>query len=149
MLYDKYHEQGLELLAFPVNQFGGQAPGSDEYERNYGASAPDAAPRCGPQPCFPAFKKFGFAWPTVFDHVAALDKPTPQWEGPTETSPVYRVIKAAVPGELPWNYTKYLIGRDGVPLRRYSPADPLDQRMEEDIVLALAGKPLTPRRFGQ
>jgi hypothetical protein len=138
----------------------------------------------------------------VFDHVAALDKPTPQWEGPRETSPVYKLIKqvrgsaGAVHGAFrdthfppipccaayrpsrassrgitrahqrsisaepparcvranacphsPSRCSKYLIGRDGVPLRRYSPADPLDQRMEEDIVLALAGKPLTPRRF--
>ena len=45
-----------------------------------------------------------------------------------------------------WNYTKFLIGRDGVPLRRYSPADPLDQGMEADVVAALAGKPLRKRR---
>jgi glutathione peroxidase len=126
-LYDKYHADGLELLAFPVNQFGGQAPGSDDYERQQ------------------AFRKFGFEWPTVFDHVAALDKPTPQWEGPTETSPVYKYLKSVLPGEIPWNYTKFLVGRDGVPLRRYSPPDGLENS-EEDIVAALAGRPLKPRR---
>ena len=88
------------------------------------------------------------------------------WEGPTEISPLYRYMKSVLPGEIPcvrdallafspaaphapmrsWNYTKFLIGRDGVPLRRYSPADPLDQGMEADVVAALAGKPLRKRR---
>ena len=41
---------------------------------------------------------------------------------------------------------KFLVGRDGVPLRRYGPGDPLDQGMEEDIKHALAGKPLKKRK---
>ena len=126
-LYSKYHDQGFELIAFPANQFGGQAPGTDEEERAW------------------ALKKFGIDF-DVFDHVAVLDKPTPMWEGPTEISPLYRYMKSVLPGEIPWNYTKLLIGRDGVPLRRYSPADPLDQGMEADVVAALAGKPLRKRR---
>ncbi len=44
---------------------------------------------------------------------------------------------------------QFLVGRDGVPLRRYSPADPLDQGMEKDIVNALAGKPLPKRKSEQ
>ena len=149
-LYNKYHDQGFEIIAFPANQFGGQAPGTDEEERAW------------------ALKKFGIDF-DVFDHVAVLDKPTPMWEGPTEISPLYRYMKSVLPGEIPcvrgallvfshaephaqhhpmrsWNYTKFLIGRDGVPLRRYSPADPLDQGMEADVVAALAGKPLRKRR---
>ena len=47
------------------------------------------------------------------------------------------------------NYTKFLVGRDGVPLRRYSPGDPLDQQMERDIVAALASKPLPKRKSEQ
>ena len=104
-LYDKYHDQGLELIAFSSNQFGGQvrahrgagparggadkpchlcqAPGTDEEERAW------------------AHKKFGFEFP-VFDHVAVLDKPTPMFPGPTEISPVYRFLKDALPGEIPW-----------------------------------------------
>jgi hypothetical protein len=89
-LYDTYHAQGLELIAFPANQFGGQAPGTDEEERAW------------------AHKKFGFAFP-VFDHIAVLDKPTPMFEGPTVISPVYRFLKDALPGEIPWNYTKCVI----------------------------------------
>ena len=85
-LYTKYHDQGFELIAFPANQFGGQAPGTDEEERAW------------------ALKKFGIDF-DVFDHVAVLDKPTPMWEGPTEISPLYRYMKSVLPGEIPWNYT--------------------------------------------
>jgi glutathione peroxidase len=49
-LYDKYHEQGFNLLAFPCNQFGGQAPGTSEEERQW------------------AFKKFGFEFPVYVSH---------------------------------------------------------------------------------
>lgn len=127
------HDQGFELVGFPVNQFGGQAPGTDAEERAF------------------AWKKFGVQFP-VFDHVAVLDKATPQWAGPREISPIYRLLKDATPlppdggRELPWNYTKFLVGRDGVPLRRYSPGDPDAQGLERDVVAALAGKPLA-RRF--
>ena len=82
-LYQKYHDQGFEIIAFPANQFGGQAPGTDEEERQW------------------ALKKFGIDF-DVFDHVAVLDKPTPQWEGPTEISPLYRYLKSVLPGEIPW-----------------------------------------------
>lgn len=85
-LYNTYHADGLELLAFPANQFGGQAPGTSEEERAW------------------AIKKFGFEFP-VMDKIAVLNKPTPQWEGPTEISPVYAFLKAALPGEIPWNYS--------------------------------------------
>ena len=125
-LYNTYHEQGFELLAFSANQFGGQAPGTDAEEAAW------------------AKRKFGLDFP-VFDHVQVLDKATPQWAGPTTISPVYRFLKDALPGEIPWNYTKFLVGRDGVPLRRYSPGDPLLQGAEEDVKRALAGKPLKPR----
>jgi glutathione peroxidase-family protein len=48
--------------------------------------------------------------------------------------------------EIEWNYTKFLVGRDGQVVGRYKPADPLDQGMEADVVAALAGKPLPNKR---
>jgi len=80
-LYQKYHDQGFEIIAFPANQFGGQAPGTDEEERAW------------------ALKKFGIDF-DVFDHIAVLDKPTPMWAGPTEISPLYRYLKSQLPGEV-------------------------------------------------
>mmetsp|Transcript_2420 Transcript_2420/g.11027 ORF Transcript_2420/g.11027 Transcript_2420/m.11027 type:complete len:110 (-) Transcript_2420:239-568(-) len=63
-------------------------------------------------------------------------------------APVYSFLKQApFDGEIPWNYTKFLVGRDGRVLRRYSPADPLEQGMEDDVKRALAGEPLKKRAF--
>jgi len=156
-LYDKYHASGFELLAFPVNQFGCQAPETSEGERQA------------------AIRKFGFDFP-VFDKVAAKYKPAPEcsrvlpvifpMEGEgtdadevAESQPVddtagapmsevYRFLKNSEAGgstELEWNYVKFLVGRDGSVLKRYKPGDPLAQGMEDDIKAALDGKPLPVR----
>lgn len=96
-LYKKYAPQGLVVLGFPCNQFGNQEPGGpDEIARtchiNYGVS-------------FPMFEK-------VEVNGAA-------------THPVFRYLKDQLPGVLgrriKWNFTKFLIGRDGKPLKRFAP----------------------------
>jgi len=144
------------LVAFPANQFGCQAPGTSEMERAY------------------AWKKFGFEFP-VMDKIAVKDKPTkckgidpksyeeyrddpdailtaPLVEDQTslaEIAPVYAFLKQPpFDGEIPWNYTKFLVGRDGKVLRRYSPGSPFDQGMEDDVKRALRGEPLKERRGG-
>mmetsp|Transcript_24401 Transcript_24401/g.59965 ORF Transcript_24401/g.59965 Transcript_24401/m.59965 type:complete len:110 (-) Transcript_24401:341-670(-) len=62
-------------------------------------------------------------------------------------APVYAFLKQPpFAGEIEWNYTKFLVGRDGKVIRRYSPGDPLDQGMEDDVKRALAGEPLKVRR---
>lgn len=130
-LLEKYRRDGFELAAAPCDQFGGQAPGTDEEER--------AA----------AFRKFGTEEFDVYDHILV--------NGP-DAHPLYKLLKAALPSDAPgsqrpypgaepgaitWNYTKFLIGRDGQPLARYKPGfDPLE--FEGDVQLALAGLP--PRR---
>ncbi|EKR9382697.1 glutathione peroxidase [Raoultella ornithinolytica] len=95
-LYKKYAAQGLVVLGFPCNQFGKQEPGgADEIARtchiNYGVS-------------FPMFEK-------VEVNGAAAH-------------PVFRFLKDELPGVLggriKWNFTKFLIGRDGKPLRRFA-----------------------------
>lgn len=98
-LWRRYGDRGFEVLAFPCNQFGGQEPGmADEIDRfckvNFGVS-------------FPLMAKI---------HV----------NGPDAT-PLYRWLKARAPGVLgtqavKWNFTKFLIGRDGKVVRRYAPA---------------------------
>lgn len=127
MLYEKYHDKGFELIAFPANQFGGQAPGTSEEERDW------------------AVRKFGFEFP-VMDKIAVKDRPTPQWDGPGEISPVYKFLKGTLPGEIEWNYVKFLVDRNGVPVRRYSPADPLEQGMEADVVALLENKPIPTKK---
>lgn len=96
-LYQKYKAEGLVILGFPCNQFGQQEPGgADEIAQtcqiNYGVS-------------FPMFAKV-------------------EVNG-AQAHPVYRYLSAALPGllgrKIRWNFTKFLIGRDGKPLRRFAP----------------------------
>jgi glutathione peroxidase len=97
-LYQTYHDRGLVVLGFPCNQFGHQEPGSDEdiqtfCDRNYGVT-------------FPMFAKIDVNGP--------------------HAHPLYRHLKAAKKGlfgreAIAWNFTKFLVGRDGEVLRRYGP----------------------------
>ncbi|MFI3035965.1 glutathione peroxidase [Atlantibacter hermannii] len=111
-LYQKYAVRGLVVLGFPCNQFGKQEPGGvDEIEQtchiNYGVS-------------FPMFEK-------VDVNGAAAH-------------PVFRYLKQELPGVLgsriKWNFTKFLIGRDGKPLKRFAPFT-TPEKMENDILAAL------------
>jgi len=112
MLYKKYADQGLVVLGFPCNQFGKQEPGgADEITQtcriNYGVS-------------FPMFEKVEVNGDAAY--------------------PVFRYLKEALPGVLggriKWNFTKFLIGRDGKPLKRFAPIS-TPEKMEAAIVAAL------------
>jgi len=97
-VYRELHGRGLEVLGFPCNQFGSQEPGSEEEigafcEKNYGVS-------------FPMFAKVDVNG----------DNAHPLWQH----------LKAEAPGVLgtegiKWNFTKFLIGRDGKVVQRYAP----------------------------
>lgn len=111
-LYKKYAAEGLMILGFPCNQFGKQEPGdANEIAQtchiNYGVS-------------FPMFEKV-------------------EVNGPA-THPVFRLLKDELPGVLggriKWNFTKFLIGRDGKPLKRFAPVS-TPQKMESAILAAL------------
>ena len=95
-LYDRYHDQGFEILDFPCNQFMGQAPGSAE-EINAFCSLHY-------QTTFPRFAK-----------VKVNGK---------EANPLYIWLKDQKSGPLgkriEWNFAKFLIGRDGQVLERFS-----------------------------
>jgi glutathione peroxidase len=101
-LYQTYKDRGLEVLAFPSNQFGKQEPGTaDEIgvfcSRNYGVS-------------FPVFAKIDVNGPGAH--------------------PLYRFLKQQKPGifgvfglnRIQWNFTKFLAGRNGRVVARYSPS---------------------------
>ncbi|QAR46615.1 glutathione peroxidase [Kosakonia cowanii] len=111
-LYQKYAAQGLVVLGFPCNQFGKQEPGSaDDIAQtchiNYGVS-------------FPMFAKI------EVNGAAA--------------HPLFRYLKKALPGVLgeriKWNFTKFLVGRDGKPIKRFAPFTK-PEKMEAAIVAAL------------
>jgi glutathione peroxidase len=97
-LHDKYAEQGLAILGFPANNFGKQEPGNNEEigefcRKNYGVK-------------FDMFSKIS---------VKGEDKaPLYQYLTSAETNPQF-------PGEISWNFEKFLIGRDGKIAARFAP----------------------------
>lgn len=112
-VYDKYKEQGLEILGFPCNQFGGQEPGTEAditsfCELNYGVN-------------FPMFAKIDVKG----------DKAHPLYTYMTEQAPGLLGMKA-----VKWNFTKFLIGKDGKVVGRFAPqTKPVDLEVEIEKVL--------------
>lgn len=111
-LYQKYREQGFTVLAFPCNQFGGQEPGGpDEIEQvcrvNYGVS-------------FPVFEKV--------DVNGSGAHPIFEW--------LTRSLGGFLTRGIKWNFTKFLIARDGTPIERFSPTTKPEQ-LDEAIGKAL------------
>ena len=99
-LQRKYGEQGFEVLGFPCNQFGAQEPGSAEEIASFCKLTYDVT--------FPVLKKV-------------------EVNG-GGASPLYDWMKGQAPGlmgskSIKWNFTKFLIARDGQVVRRYGPTD--------------------------
>ena len=107
-LYEKYQPQGLEILDFPCNQFGNQAPGSDEEITDFCQS------RYGVT--FRQFKKI-------------------KVNGDGE-EPLYSFLKAQKKGvmgnNIKWNFTKFLVDRKGNVVERFAPAV-TPEKIEEQI----------------
>ncbi len=133
-LYKKYHEKGLEILDFPCNQFGSQAPGSDQEIHEF---------------CTLKYN-------TTFDQFAKIDV-----NGENESS-LFTYLKSQISSDtisgfknkmamkailkinktykndsdITWNFTKFLVDREGNVVKRYSPTyKPED--MEQDIIKLL------------
>ncbi|NTW98254.1 MAG: glutathione peroxidase [Oscillochloris sp.] len=109
-LYERHKDEGLVVLGFPCGQFANQEPGdAEEIQQfcslNYGVT-------------FPLFAKIDVNGPT--------------------THPLFAYLKTQQPGFLnsqtiKWNFTKFLVDRDGVVRRRYAPTD-LPEWVEQDAV---------------
>lgn len=115
-LWETYRDQGLVVLGFPSNEFGGQDPGSDGEiasfcQLNYGVS-------------FPMMSKV---------KVNGADA-HPLWKWLTKEAPGILGSKS-----VKWNFTKFLIGRDGKVLGRYAPTDK-PEAIAADIEAALAAR---------
>jgi len=112
-LHEDLQDQGLVILGFPCNQFGSQDPGDDgEIEEfcqlNYGVS-------------FPMFSKIDV--------------------NGRGTHPLYKYLKNEAKGllgskNIKWNFTKFLVGRDGEVIKRYGSAD-LPKNIKADILSLL------------
>lgn len=133
-LYKKYHDKGFEVLDFPCDQFGHQAPGTDEEIHEF---------------CTAKYQ-------TTFDQFSKIDV-----NGENE-SKVYTILKEQQPdeevvglknkmamkavakisktckkkGDIVWNFTKFLVDKDGNAVKRYNPTfDP--NEIEEDLIKLL------------
>jgi glutathione peroxidase len=130
-LYRETRERGLEILGFPCNQFGGQEPGTDAEIQEFCSARFDVT--------FPIFSKVDVNGPDADPLFTYLRAEAPGDLGPD--SPLYEHIKATRPtalgtDEVKWNFTKFLVGRDGGVIRRYEPTvTPEEIRAEIDEIL--------------
>ena len=112
-LYEKFRDQGLVVLGFPCDQFGHQEPGDEEEIKNFCSLNYDVQ--------FPLFSKIDV--------------------NGANTHPLYKYLKSAAKGLLgseaiKWNFTKFLVGKDGKVVRRYAPTD-TPEGIQKDVVAAL------------
>jgi len=108
-LYETYHEKGLEILAFPCNQFRAQEPGTDKEIQNF------------------CKVNYGVTFP-IFSKIEVNGE---------QRHPLYAFLKKEARGilgteRIKWNFTKFLIDRDGNVIERYS-SFTKPENMEKDI----------------
>ncbi len=113
-LYRAFKDEGLVVLGFPCDQFGHQEPGDEAAIQSFCSTQYDIT--------FPLFAKV---------NVNGAD-----------AAPVYRWLKGEKPGVfgtegIKWNFTKFLVGRDGQVITRYAPTD-TPAGLKDDIARALA-----------
>lgn len=129
-LYKKYHDKGLEILDFPCNQFGNQAPGTDDEIHEFCALKYNTS--------FDQFKKVDVNGEeeiplyTLLKEAITNDK-IDGIKNKMAMKAVEKISKTATKeNDIKWNFTKFLVDRDGNVVGRYSPTyKPSD--MEEDI----------------
>jgi glutathione peroxidase len=115
-LYQKYKDQGLVVLGFPCNQFAHQEPGTDAEIKQFCSS------------------KYNVTFP-MFDKIEVNG---------VNRHPLYEMLagkESPFPGNIGWNFTKFLVGRDGKILKRFnSPVKPDSPEVIKAIEAALAAK---------
>ena len=99
-LYEKYQDQGLEVLGFPCNQFGAQEPGTNEEVKSF----------CD--------LKYNVSF-RMFDKIDVNG---------SNASPLFKFLKHESPGimgteAVKWNFTKFLVNKDGQVVKRFAPKD--------------------------
>jgi glutathione peroxidase len=112
-LYRTFKDKGFAVLGFPCDQFGHQEPGNEDEIRNFCSLNYDVT--------FPMFAKIDV--------------------NGTDAHPIYRYLKSEAKGLLgseaiKWNFTKFLVGREGAVLKRYAPTD-TPKSIEGDVAAAL------------
>lgn len=115
-LFEKYRQQGFVVLGFPCNQFGGQEPGSAAEIKTFCST------------------KFSVTFP-LFDKIEVNG---------TNRHPLYALLAgkgSPFPGDIKWNFAKFLVGRDGTIVQRFgSDTEPESAEMTSAVEKALAKK---------
>ena len=133
-LYKKYHDKGLEILDFPCNQFGNQAPGSDDEIHEFCSLKYNTS--------FDQFKKVDVNGENEIELYTYIKSKKEEdkisgMKNKIAMKGVEKISKNATKkGDIIWNFTKFLVDKEGNVIERYSPTyKPED--MEEDIVKLL------------
>ncbi len=114
-MYDQYKDKGLEILAFPANNFGQQEPGSNQEIKSF------------------CFTKYSLTFP-LFSKISVKGSDKhPLYQYLTEQSPF--------PGEVEWNFQKYLVDRSGNVVGRFHHrTKPLAPEIVKEVERVLAAK---------
>ena len=115
-LWEAYRDKGLVVVGFPSNEFGAQDPGSNE----------EIAAFCS--------RNYGVTFPMMGKVEVNGANAHPLWKWLTAEAPGFLGSQA-----IKWNFTKFLVGRDGQVIKRYAPTD-TPESMKQDIEAALAEK---------
>ena len=113
-LWKTYRDQGLVVVGFPSNEFGGQDPGSNEQIASF------------------CQLNFGVSFPMMGKVKVNGGQAHPLWKWLTAEAPGILGTES-----VKWNFTKFLVGRDGKVIKRYAPGD-APEALKKDIEAALA-----------
>lgn len=132
-LYQKYREQGLEILDFPCNQFLNQSPGTDEEIQT--------ACTLNFNTTFPRFSKVNVNGTDAHPLYVWLKEQAPKDQGDGKAKPFEMLTKVVKPfsksSDITWNFAKFLIDRNGAVVGRYSPSF-TPKKMEEMVQSCLS-----------
>ncbi len=97
-LYAKYKDKGLVIIGVPANNFGGQEPGSNEEIKTF------------------CTRTYNVTFPVMAKVSVKGSDATPLYQYLTD-----KAANPAVGGDVRWNFTKFLVGKDGKPVQRFEP----------------------------
>jgi glutathione peroxidase len=131
-LYRKYQDKGLVILGFPCDQFLNQEPGSEQEIQEFCSLTYDVT--------FPLFSKIEVNGPQahpLYTYMRAQQPGTAPDAATLATDPLYKFLSESLPQLLQgdvvkWNFTKFLVGRDGRVLKRFEPTVTAEQ-IEQEI----------------
>lgn len=126
-LYEKYKDKGFLVLAFPANEFGAQEPGTNAEiqsfcQTNYGIK-------------FPVFEKIvvkGEGQHPLYKHLTTVKpKAVKNADSTLEAKLEKHGLLSGKPGDIMWNFEKFLIGKDGNVIERFAP----DVKPDDEILI--------------